>query len=362
MLLLLAVQAHGFSTSGYAWSLDRMPIELHWTGNVESMTAAEARTTVEAAAATWSAALPCAVAFEVVEDPDAEAWWDAAGDMAVVLGVPFYDDADDIADVGTLIAVRGSSVPVGEGFADFDPAPRSSLQVAALDDWRSDAALAAGEDGLSLQALLAHQLGHQLGLGHSCGETVPCTDEHLDAIMAPTFDGAGRSHLGADDVEGLEAIYGGIPLEHGCDAVGDLAVECTLTADAAHLAPTWTFPDGTVVEGVTATHEVGEPGSVTVELCVDSPACGQRSCQDLSVRTDAVPDGDGYVRPPEREPEPEPRKGGCSSAGTSVTWTWLAGLVGILLGRADRRLGSRAGSSPPKIRRGNSGSANVTIW
>lgn len=327
--LLLAAHAQAFSTTGEAWSLDRMPIELHWTGDVEGMTHAEVAAAVEEAAAVWSAVLPCAVAFAVVEDPDAEAWWEAGGDLALVVGVPTGEDGDSITDVGTLVAVLGSPVAEGEGFGAFTPAARSTLLVAARDDWRSDAALRAGEEGLSLRTVVAHQLGHQLGLGHSCGEDVPCTEEHDAAVMAPLAEtGPGRSALGADDVAGIEAIYGGLPLDHGCDAVGDLGVECAVTEAAADFAPRWTFPDGTAVDGTTAAHAFPEPGYHTVELCVDSPTCGERLCHGFTLRTNALAagPGGGYdVPPPAAEAKGCDTAPGGSGLGGVVALGWLLG-------------------------------------
>ncbi|MBI3843582.1 MAG: matrixin family metalloprotease [Planctomycetes bacterium] len=62
---------------------------------------------------------------------------------------------------------------------------------------------------IDIQGVCAHELGHSLGLGHSnvgCGSS-------SQAIMCPAIFGTGTSArtVKADDIAGLNAIYGGIP-------------------------------------------------------------------------------------------------------------------------------------------------------
>ena len=66
-----------------------------------------------------------------------------------------------------------------------------------------------GDDGAEL---LAHELGHVLGLGHACGESgMPsCADDrYRSVLMRPVLQGGGRGPtLGSDDILGVLSLYG----------------------------------------------------------------------------------------------------------------------------------------------------------
>ena len=66
--------------------------------------------------------------------------------------------------------------------------------------WVVAAPGAAAANGTDLVTVAAHELGHALGLGHE-----PATD----AIMNPFYNGPRQ--LSADDVQGIQAIYGSPP-------------------------------------------------------------------------------------------------------------------------------------------------------
>ncbi len=61
---------------------------------------------------------------------------------------------------------------------------------------------------LAFERIFTHELGHGLGMGHSCGNGVPCTNARGAAIMRPDYiDSLLGSTLGADDKAGIRFLY-----------------------------------------------------------------------------------------------------------------------------------------------------------
>jgi len=70
----------------------------------------------------------------------------------------------------------------------------------------------AASPGKAAEELFAHELGHTLGLGHSCGDgpSGGCANRAKnDALMRAFIHNDGRgAHLGSDDLEGIQVLYG----------------------------------------------------------------------------------------------------------------------------------------------------------
>lgn len=327
--------ASAYELDGYAWPEEQLPLELHWTGTLEGLTHDELRAAVEGAAAAWTDAAPCSFGIVAVEDPDADAWFDAGG-VAVL-----YGDPDDMLDGGVLmvtISYGGSGETFTSNGTTFEAAPPSEIVVNDHAFWASDEDCPAPT---SLQRMLTHELGHVIGLAHSCDEGEPCPDPNApDAIMYWTTDQC-DTELGPDDVAGVEAIYGpAFAWSFRCTISPDdaLTADCAITspADAEALGVTWDFGDGGAREGSSASYTYAEGGTYEIEVCVQPPDCDDRRCQTLTFVARSAADDTG----PAIDTEAATASGGCGCATRgSAAWA-LAGLVGLV---TTRRRGLRSG-------------------
>jgi hypothetical protein len=71
-----------------------------------------------------------------------------------------------------------------------------------------------GDPDIDLYTVLLHEFGHALGLGHS---SVP------GSVMEPVYAGARRT-LHADDIAGIQALYGVVPEPAGVVLLGAFAL------------------------------------------------------------------------------------------------------------------------------------------
>jgi len=116
----------------------------------------------------------------------------SSGGILAISG-PWYDPSTTHKFNGrTLISIQGADTVTNSGIACFFQFSRSPSKAA--------------------QELFGHELGHTLGLGHSCGDAASgtCTDAvKNDALMRAFIHDDGRGmRLGADDVAGVHFLYG----------------------------------------------------------------------------------------------------------------------------------------------------------
>ena len=349
VLILLTQFASAYTLSGYAWPPERLPIEVHWTGQVEGLSHEELQHAVDGAAAAWTAAAPCTFSVVAVEDADAQDWF-AAGGVAVLFGDPNDTLPDGVLSEQMLGA--GSGAPVVSNNQTFEAAPPAEIVVNEGPYWISDSAINAGActDRVSLQGFLTVAFGRVLGLAASCAAGEPCTDpDARDATMYWALETCDTqaSTLGTDDIDGLAAIYGATyGLAFRCDPGEDdaLSADCRITdpADAVALDGTWTFSEpelgSSVLTGSAASYTYASAGSYDVALCVQDPVCQGLRCATqtfvasqapaASADTDSAPDSSG---------DASSTGCGCASRPAPASAAGLLGVAVTLLATAARR-------------------------
>ncbi len=272
-MLALFTLAQAYTLSGYAWPPESIPVEVHWTGELDGIEHVDLVAALDGAAEAWSSVAPCDFAFELVEDPDA-----AKHDgIAILLGDPDDELEPGVFAVTTFSGSSPGSFELhGQTYSMFPP-----VQFVLNDGpyWATDAAIEAGDcvDQLSMQGMLTHFLGHAVGLDLSCAQGEVCDSAETVATMywshAPCDSSI--SSLATDDEDGLWAIYGGPEgLVFGCESQADgLTVDCELTVPEGTQSPTWDFGDGETAEGSAVSHTYAQAGSFLVTACVEPIDC-----------------------------------------------------------------------------------------
>ncbi len=188
-----------FSTSGRKWATTNLRYAIQNT--TPDLSAGQVTTAVEQAFALWAGHTP--LRFTPVAL--------SAGPEIVIRFA-----ADDHGDGSPFDGPSG--VLAHAFFPSVPPAPVTAIMGDAHFDeaetWTVTVPPAAGT--IDLVTVAAHEFGHSLGLGHS---------NVAGALMAPFYGGPHRA-VEADDIAGIQSLYGGFPIAHAMWTHGtDLHVE-----------------------------------------------------------------------------------------------------------------------------------------
>lgn len=331
----LPLQAFAWNHTGHVWSYDDMPIP-YWVAEFPSYSGLDNKSGVDNYQSTviqngytaWREAAPCAdfravfvdfdgmpvsephpptftwpnlpsLVLETTEENESSEFTGSRGDG--MNWNSFDDPKQDIAEPGTLaVTFTNSSVQTIERFIDgepYNPAFNSDIVFNDNTAFTTDELINAGDCGgaTGIQGVATHEIGHLIGLDHSCERedicpdavlrnatmywsggpcdtepSIPSTDDidSINALYGPFASFVCSHELDPDSTEGTIA-FGVVPFELKCAVSSENPAEITTA--------TWNWGDGGTSTEINGTHEYTEDGNYTVTVCFE----GQRdSCAD----------------------------------------------------------------------------------
>jgi hypothetical protein len=295
-ILLATGPAWAWKHTGYAWSAEDFPVEYEMAAKTDSsLPEGYDYQVVQDSLDAWMTAAPCAGldlvlnerddgSFEVPDTSDRNNviyWEDPAGDLGGgVLGLTIYP----LASSGTFTR-NGETF---KGLLDTD------IIFSKTVDWATTEELETGacSNEYPIEGVATHELGHSLGMGHSCEQdeagTSACTKELEEATMFWAGGNCSDANAGAqidpnsDDIAGIVSIYGQsatFEATEGSDRTGSVPLPVTMTidSDATITGATWNWGDGTepTYDFPVAEHTYESAGqfSLSVDVELESDAC-----------------------------------------------------------------------------------------
>jgi hypothetical protein len=205
----------------------------------------------------------------------------------------YNDPESDLPEPGTLAATLNTSSGVAffldgkmyKHLTDSDIVYNENAQFETLENIESGNC----NGQHSFMGTTTHEIGHLLGMGHSCEEGDTCNDPALrEAVMHWTGPACNpEDHvLKDDDIQGITALYGpyaSFTCSHQITddfviGVVPFTMKCTVQSESRQEVTTadWNFGDGGTDSGADVSHTYTEAGNYNVQVTVrgDRDTCG----------------------------------------------------------------------------------------
>ena len=195
-----------YATYGTKWT--DMTLTYGFVNHTNDLSVASQEAAIASALATWASVSPftftkvadCGTAFDSPNctSPDIRIMWGSSQHSA-----SSYDPAFD--------------GPGGTAAHAFYPPPNGSSAAGDLHLDDAERWTTSG-NGVDLQSIALHELGHALGLTHAAASQCPMSTSPSRPIMCSVVIGVDRT-LAQDDINGVQHLYGAPPLSCGGFAV-----------------------------------------------------------------------------------------------------------------------------------------------
>jgi len=293
----MALEYGGRNHFPYTWSIDEMPVRYtvaddgSATSDCQlSMEPGECYQFAEQAAAQWSS-VPCSGAEAVIDGVNDNESDDDDG----IIQILFEDPEGEIDDPGTLAYAPCEELSpqrVEVNGLDYNLIEDCRIVFGAgkLFDSPDDIQAGCPQGGHSFLGTMTHEMGHSLGMAHTCEDGEVCTDpDKLSAVMywtGPECD-TSADILTDMDKGNFQAMYGPYASfecsreNEGGDILQTVPFDLNCTVVSTDLDDvtdvTWVWGDGSQSNELAPTHTYTEPGNYTIQVAVSgqSEGCGE---------------------------------------------------------------------------------------